>query len=247
MPIRFPEYILVTFVFSKILNDYLKGGDDMKSRLLLFSIITFSGVCLSCCSSVYYSTMEKMGVHKRDILVDRVEKAKESEVEAKKEFASALERFSSVVNFSGGDLESKYNELKDELDDLEARAQEVHDRINAVDDVAQALFDEWKEELDQYHNQRLRQASARKLRETKRRYNQLIRAMRRAEAKIDPVLVPLRDEVLFLKHNLNARAIASLKGELTKIQMDVSDLLREMERAIREADSFIKTLQNQKE
>ena len=220
----------------------------MKSRLLyLFSIIIFCEISLSCCSSVYYSTMEKMGVHKRDILVDRVEKAKNSQEEAKKEFASALERFSSVVNFNGGDLETKYNELKDELDDLEARAQEVHDRIEAVEDVAQALFDEWEEELDQYHSQRLRQASARKLRETKRRYNQLIRAMKRAEAKIDPVLVPLRDEVLFLKHNLNARAIASLKGELARIQVDVTELLRDMERSIREADSFIQTLQNQKE
>ena len=217
----------------------------MKRRLLcLFSIIIFCEIFLSSCSSVYYSTMEKIGVHKRDILVDRVEKAKNSQEEAKKEFASALERFSSVVNFNGGDLEAKYNELRDELDDLEARAQEVHDRIEAVEDVAQALFDEWEDELAQYHNQRLRQASARKLRETKRRYNQLIRAMKRAEAKIDPVLVPLRDEVLFLKHNLNARAIASLKGELTRIQTDVSALVKDMERAIEEADSFIKTLQD---
>jgi len=200
---------------------------------------------LSGCSRVYYNAMEKMGIHKRDILVDRVEEARDSQEEAKKEFASALEKFKSVVNFNGGDLEEKYEELKAQLEELEARAQEVHDRIEAVEDVANALFEEWEEELNQYHSQSLRRASERKLRETKRRYQQLIRAMKRAEAKIDPVLNPLRDEVLFLKHNLNARAIASLKGELTKIQTDVSELVRDMERAIDEADAFIKTLQTE--
>ena len=204
----------------------------------------FSCICLTVgCNKVYYSTMEKMGIHKRDILVDRVEKARDSQLEAKKEFASALERFASVVNYDGGDLEEKYKQLKDELENLEARAQEVHDRIEAVEDVAEALFDEWEQELNQYNSPRLRQASEQKLRETKRRYKQLIRAMKRAEAKIDPVLLPLRDEVLFLKHNLNARAISSLKGELSRIQMDVSVLVKDMERAIKEADAFIKNME----
>ncbi len=213
-----------------------------------FTVIGLVLVCLTLtagCSRVYYNAMEKVGIHKRDILVDRVEEARDSQQEAKEEFASALEKFRSVVDFNGGDLEAKYEELKAQLEELEARAQEVHDRIEAVEDVANALFEEWEEELDQYHSQSLRRASERKLRETKRRYKQLIRAMKRAEAKIDPVLIPLRDEVLFLKHNLNARAIASLKGELTRIQTDVSQLVRDMERAINEADSFIKTLQNE--
>ncbi len=187
--------------------------------------------------------MEKMGIHKRDILVDRVEEARDSQLEAKREFASALERFASVVNYDGGDLEEKYNQLKDELDDLEARAKEVHDRIEAVEDVAGALFDEWEQELNQYNSLRLRHASEQKLRETRRRYKQLIRAMKRAEAKIEPVLLPLRDEVLFLKHNLNARAILSLKGELSKIQTDVSALVKDMEQAIKEADAFIKNME----
>ena len=196
------------------------------------------------CSSVYYDAMEKMGVHKRDIMVDRIKEARDSQEEAKKEFASALERFSSLVNFQGGDLEEKYRELKDELDRMEDQAREVHERIAAVEDVAEALFDEWESELDQYSSQSLRRASERKLVETKRRYKQLIRAMKRAEARIEPVLRPLRDEVLFLKHNLNAMAIASLKTELERIQTDVSGLIKDMERSIKEADTFIKTLEN---
>ncbi len=206
-------------------------------------VFFFLVIILAGCSSVYYNAMEKVGIHKRDILVDRVIAARDSQEEAKKEFESALERFKSVVDFHGGDLEDKYIELKDELEDMEDRAREVHERIAAVEDVAEALFDEWEEELDQYSSASLRRASQRKLRETRRRYNQLIRAMKRAEAKIEPVLRPLRDDVLFLKHNLNARAIASLKAELSKMETDVSVLLKDMEHSIAEADAFIQSLE----
>ncbi len=212
---------------------------QIRKFLILFMTLTF----INACSSVYYNTMEKMGIHKRDILVSRVEKARDSQMAAKEQFSSALERFKSVVNYDGGDLEEKYEELKGELNDLEARAKDVHQRIEAVEDVAEALFDEWEQELDEYTNPRLRRLSEQKLRQTRRRYNQLIRAMKRAEAKIDPVLSPLRDEVLFLKHNLNARAISSLKGELVRIQTDVSSLVKDMQRAIDESDSFINTME----
>ena len=70
----------------------------------------------------------------------------------------------------------------------------------------------------------------------------LIQAMKRAEAKLEPVLVPLRDHVLFLKHNLNAKAIAGLGEELVSVQTNVDKLVREMENAIAHADAFLAIL-----
>lgn len=194
------------------------------------------------CQTTYYAAMEKLGVHKRDILVDRVEEARDSQQEAKEQFASALERFSSVVNFKGGTLEEKYESLKAELERSEARAEEVHERIAAVEDVAEALFDEWQSELKEYSSASLRQSSKRKLDQTRKQYRKLIGAMKKAEARIEPVLRPLRDQVLYLKHNLNAKAIASLQSELVTVENDVAVLIREMDAAIKEADAFISTL-----
>lgn len=208
------------------------------SRLLLISLLLLLGAC----SSVYYGTMEKFGIHKRDILVDRVEEARDSQKETKEQFSSALERFTKVLNFEGGDLEQKYKELNTELKRSEEKADEVRKRVAKVEDVAEALFDEWEAELDQYSSKSLRSSSAKQLKQTQTHYKKLIGAMKNAEAKIDPVLNPLRDQVLFLKHNLNARAIASLKSELGNIEADVSRLIREMESSIKEADSFILTL-----
>lgn len=206
-------------------------------------LIAGVGICvLSGCSGVYYSAMEKVGVHKRDILADRVVEARDSQAKTKEQFSSALERFNSVINIQGGELQDKYNQLKKELDKSEDQAEEVRDRIDAVEDVAEALFDEWKTELDQYSNANLKRKSASQLNQTKVHYSKLIGAMKKAEAKIDPVLNPLRDQVLFLKHNLNARAISSLQTELGKIEADVSRLIRDMELSMQEADSFIRTL-----
>lgn len=199
----------------------------------------FSILFIAACSQAYYGALEKVGIHKRDIMVDRVQEAKQSQEDAKEQFRSALEEFSSVANFQGGDLEDTYKKLDKELKKSESRAKDVTARIDSVEDVSIALFKEWEEELDQYESQKLRAQSEQQLKDTKVRYEQLMAAMRLAESRIEPVLKPFRDQVLFLKHNLNAKAIASLRGELIQVESDTEKLIKELESSIAEADRFI--------
>lgn len=210
----------------------LKISKNLLGYFFLLFIIT-------ACSQAYYGALEKVGIHKRDIMVDRVQEAKQSQEDAKDQFRSALEEFSSVANFQGGDLEATYKKLDKELQKSEARAEEVTTRIDSVEDVSIALFKEWDDELDQYDSQKLRTQSEQQLKDTKVRYQQLMAAMRLAESRIEPVLRPFRDQVLFLKHNLNAKAIASLRGELLQVESDTEKLIKELETSIAEADRFI--------
>jgi Protein of unknown function (DUF2959) len=196
----------------------------------------------SACDSLYYKTMKRFGVEKRDILVKRVRDARKSQEEAKDEFKTALERFKSVVDVPGSSLEDKYNSLNKELERSEDKARDVHDRIDAVRDVSRDLFKEWQKELDQYSDRTLRAESERQLRETRRLADNLIASMQRAEERIAPVLKPLRDRVLFLKHNLNARAIGALDNELVGVRGNVDALVADLERSIAEADAFIKAM-----
>jgi hypothetical protein len=213
------------------------------ARDILFTMVLVTTVWFSTgCQSMYYNTMEKFGYQKREILVDRVQEARDEEKETAQQFASALEKFSAVVNFKGGELEEKYEQLKAEFERCESRADAVRKRISAVENVGEALFDEWEAELKQYTNIDLRRTSQRKLVETRRQYDRLIRSMKRAEARIDPVLAVFRDQVLFLKHNLNAKAIASIQNELVSVETVVAALIREMEASINEADGFIKAM-----
>ena len=204
--------------------------------------LVFIAMFLLGCQSAYYKTMETFGYHKRDILVDRVEDARDAQQDAKEQFKSALEKFSEVVDFRGGKLEEKYKQLKTELEKSESKAKAVKKRIADVESVAKALLDEWNTELDQYTNENLRRSSEQKLVQTRQRYSQLIVAMKRADAKVDPVLLVFRDQVLFLKHNLNAQAIASLHDELVSVEADITSLIKEMEVSIAEANAFIQAM-----
>lgn len=206
------------------------------------SILVVSAFSIIGCRSVYYKTMEAFGQHKRDILVSRVEGARDAQEDAKEQFKSALEKFTEVVKFSGGQLQDKYNLLKGELDKSKSRAESVRSRIDGVENVAKALFKEWENELDQYDSDELRRSSEQTLKQTRQRYSQLITAMKRAESKIEPVLTAFNDQVLFLKHNLNAQAIASLHNELASVEADIATLIKEMEASIAEADEFINAM-----
>jgi ElaB/YqjD/DUF883 family membrane-anchored ribosome-binding protein len=199
-------------------------------------------VAMSACESAYYNAMERFGLEKRDILIDRVKEARKSQKEAKEEFTSALDQFRATVAFDGGDLERQYDQLSAAYERAEAQAEEVRDRVDAVENVGEALFSEWKSELSQYSDRSLRSQSEQQMRATRRQFDSTVLAMNRAAKSMDPVLEVFKDRVLYLKHNLNARAIAALKTENARLQTRVDTLIREMETAIAEADRFIASM-----
>lgn len=216
----------------------------MKTGTRFVSIVSLLALlALSACSSTYYSAMEKVGFEKRDILVDRVEEARDAQEDAGEQFASALEQFRATVNFDGGDLEDIYDKLNAEYEDSVDEAENVSDRIDSVKSVSEDLFEEWQAELAEYSNAEMRRNSEAMMRETRSRFTQMMTAMRRAEKSMDPVLESFQDQVLYLKHNLNARAIGALRSELDSIERDTARLIADMQKAIAEADSFIQSME----
>jgi uncharacterized protein YdiU (UPF0061 family) len=195
------------------------------------------------CSSAYYGAMEKMGIHKRDILVDRVEDARDAQTEAQEQFKSALEQFTSVIQVENTDLKNAYETLNSEYEASEEAAKNVSDRIEKVESVADALFKEWEDELELYKSAELKNSSKKQLRETKNRYNKMLQSMKQAESSMTPVLRSFRDNVLFLKHNLNAQAIGSLRAEFKNLKGEINRLITRMNTAIEHSNSFISNLE----
>jgi ElaB/YqjD/DUF883 family membrane-anchored ribosome-binding protein len=216
----------------------------MSRKFCDLAAMVFMLALLGACSSAYYKTMEGLGIEKRDILVDRVEEARDAQGDASEQFASALDQFRATVNFDGGDLEKTYDRLNAEYEQSVSEAEEVSERVNAVENVAEDLFKEWEDELDQYSRADLRRNSASLLNDTRNRYKQLMASMRRAERSMQPVLDAFSDQVLVLKHNLNARAIGALRNELDSIERDTANLIAQMQKAIAEANTFIESMEN---
>ncbi|ALQ06779.1 MULTISPECIES: DUF2959 domain-containing protein [Pseudoalteromonas] len=214
----------------------------MKKQTLLSVSMLVLTLTLSGCQTAYYSAMEKVGIHKRDILIDRVEETKDSQQESQEEFKSALERLTTLIDFNGGELQDTYNQLNDDYESSLKAANEVSTNINKVEDVAEALFDEWSDELEQYKSASLKRESSKKLTATKRQFEQLLRSMRSAESKMEPVLTSLHDNVLYLKHNLNAQAVSAIKGEFTNLKRDIQVLMNDMNKSIADSNKFIEQM-----
>ncbi len=210
-----------------------------KIKLMKKAVLLASMLALSSCSTAYYAAMEKVGIHKRDILIDRVEEARDAQIEGQQEFKDALDQLSQLIGFHGGDLQGRYEALNSQYEDSKKAAADVSARINKVELVAFDLFNEWDDELKQYQNKKLRAESKQKLLDTKRQFDALVKVMRRAESKMPPVLRVLQDNVLYLKHNLNAKAVGAISGEFSVLQQDVEQLVQDMNRAIADSNQFI--------
>ncbi len=216
------------------MKNFTKGHIPIPASIFLSLLIIFSG-----CSGVYYNAMEKVGIHKRDILVDRVEDARDAQADAQEQFKSALEQFGSVIQLANSDLKKAYDRLNAEYEASEKEAKNVSDRIDRVESVADALFREWENELQLYKSEELKNSSRQQLVKTKSRYSRMLQSMHRAETSMTPVLRSFRDNVLFLKHNLNAQAIGSLRMEFDTLKGEIDTLINKMNMAIETSNQFI--------
>jgi copper chaperone CopZ len=212
-------------------------------------ILLLSLLCLSCASrvekavrDVKYSAWETVGVEKRDLFKREISNVKANQEDSNEEFKDALERLQELYAFDGGNLEKQYNRLNSSYQDAQKEASEVKASIDKLDLVARDLFDEWSTENSQMKTADLRSTSQKQLKETKTRYQRLHEQLVASEKKMTPVLDKLHDQVLFLKHNLNAKAIAGLKTEGDRIQSDIESLMKDVNASIAEADKLIKEL-----
>jgi predicted S18 family serine protease len=211
-------------------------------RLLHLGLLLASLIAFTSCKNMVYSAYEKVGVYKRDLLKKRVTAARDEEKGAQQEFKDALTRIKEMTHFDGGELEKHFRDLQSDYDDASSRVAAVHKRVRDVETVASDMFAEWDKENKEIQTDELRQTSRRQLNETRQHYDNMIRALKKSEQSMDPVLTKLHDYVLVLKHSLNAQAVAALAGESAKIQAEVSRLIEDMNTSIAHADEFIRKM-----
>jgi hypothetical protein len=186
--------------------------------------------------------MQKLGKEKRDILVQRVKDSKKDQEDTKEKLQTTMESFQALTGFQGGSLEKSYKKLNGDYESAANQVAKLHDRIQSIDKVSGDLFTEWQGEINQMGNAKLKARSTAMLKDSQTRQAVFMKAMRNTETRITPVMASFHDQVLFLKHNLNARAIGSLKGTSAKMDTDVSALMKSIDGSMAEADNLINSL-----
>lgn len=215
---------------------------------LLISIIVLTALgCQNAINKagreVKYSAWEVLGVQKRDLFKKQVHQTKDNQAETGEAFKDALERLQEVYKFDGGNLEKEYRQLNSAYEDAEKKVNISKADIAKLETIAGDLFEEWTKEIDQIQSSDLKARSRKTLAQTKSKYGDMQKSLKRAEEKMNPVLAKLRDQNLFLKHNLNAKAVASLKVESNRIEKDIADLIQDMNKSISSAELVIKDLE----
>ncbi|RBP48571.1 DUF2959 family protein [Arenicella xantha] len=223
---------------SKFIASYKLWGSLLVSILLVYQAFSTTGIG-SKWGIPSYDTFYQAP---RDVLISRIEQASAAQQDTAEEFRTALDKFKSVTAFNGGDLEKQFNTLNDAFKNSEAAAQDVSARVETVVTATNRLLSEWRDELNDYHDPQFKQKAQQQFDQTRRQSEQLIAAMRATQAKTEPVLGAFRDQVLFIKHNLNMQAIGSLKQESATIETDVDLLIKEMEASVAQAETFVRAL-----
>jgi len=230
---------MFTLEYDPYVKPYWK--DLVMKRIL--PVILLAALLSAGCQSLYNTTLERMfGFEKRELLKKAIESVNHDQEKAQVEFKDALTVLKELYAFHGGDLERMYDKFKASYEDANAQAALVHKRIANMENVAHSMFAEWQKEIRQYTNDSMAADSRAQLAETKKRYSELSRSVREAEKSMKPVLKQLNNNVLYLKHNLNAAAIGSLKGESAQIETQIDELIQKMNASMAESEGFIRTM-----
>lgn len=190
-----------------------------------------------------YSGYEMIGLQKRDLLKRDIARTREDQKEAGESLENALEKLRRLYAVPESQLSGQYREVKNAFDRAESKTKDVRSSHEKMQTVARDLFREWENEIAEIQTPDLKSKSRAKLEASKTKFAELDRSLDAAESKIDPVLIKLKDHVLYLKHNLNAESLASLKTERDRIGREIDGLLRDLKNAVARAESFSKTIE----
>ncbi|MCF7956786.1 MAG: DUF2959 domain-containing protein [Phycisphaerae bacterium] len=206
-----------------------------KVRIVLAVLVFIIVVFMTGCGGAYKAS----GQYKRDLLLDRIEKASQCHERAKNQFEVVLANYSDIIDANAGDIRTEYNKLNRECERARKLSKEICKKVKDVEDIAKPLFRSWEDELAEYKNEGLRRSSEEQLDNTRRSYFELVHSIKATEGMTEDVLALLNDQVLFLSHNLNTKALAAYKKEVSNLKLQVKDLINHMQKAIQQSETFV--------
>ena len=206
-----------------------------KVQPVIVTLIFVGLIFITGCGGAYKAS----GQYKRDLLLHRIEKARQSHVKASNQFEVVLANYSSIVDANSGDIRTKYNKLNRECKRARSITKDISRKVKDVEKVGKPLFREWEDDLDEYENEDMRRSSEEQLDLTRRNYLKCVHSIKSCQGKVEGVLVSLNDQMLFLSHNLNSKALSAFKKNTASLKSEVGALVKQMQAGIKEAETFI--------
>jgi len=191
------------------------------------------------CNKNYFNAMETMGYHKHGVLVARVKEARDAFQDSQKQFQGTLKELTAIANNPASDTQTLVKKLSSELDHSESTAKSVHKHVSDVEQAARGFFQDEAKKLNKEKDEAKRLQRRRDLERDRAEYFIVLKAMRRAESTLTPVLIRLRTQILYVNRNPSTKSFTYLKDNLGTLEADVTSLVREMKTAVTTCDAYI--------
>jgi SMC interacting uncharacterized protein involved in chromosome segregation len=207
-------------------------------RRIILTTIAISAALVGC-KSTYYKAAETVGYEKREMLTDRMQDARDSQVAAKQQLQTALYTLRRVGSVPETEVADLHHDLDTEVDRASEQLDDLHEDIASVESVAQAMFDDWEDDLAKYESEDLRARSRQELQETRQNYSALIGSLRETEQKLQTVIAPLKDQVMAIEHAMKAGQAPEKSDDLDDVREKISTLIEELDDSIDRTQRFI--------
>ena len=207
-------------------------------RRIILTTIAISTALVGC-KSTYYEAAETVGYERREMLTDRMQDARDSQVAAKQQLQTALYTLRRVGSVPEEEVADLHHDLETEVDRTDEQIEDLHEDIASVESVAQAMFDDWEDDLAKYESEDLRSRSRQELQETRQSYRELIGSLRETEQKLQSVIPPMKDQVLSIEHAMKAGRAPEKSDDLEEVREKISTLIEDLDDSIDRTQRFI--------
>lgn len=161
---------------------------------------------------------------------------------ARVQIGSTVDGYNTIMAGEAVDNRKAYKKLTKELSKSEKAAANVRTKAAAMDVVANDFFSNWEASLEGFSSEDLRQRSAERLNDTRKRYEEILEAAGEAGDAFDPFVTNLKDQILFLGHDLNPSAIQALQGDAKKLNGRAAEVFKDVDKTIVTASEYTASL-----
>jgi hypothetical protein len=179
------------------------------------------------------------GVKQTEKLLKQAGETVKAVSEGRAQVQKTLDTYNSLVQGKAEDPKKAYKNLQKEMERCDDRVADVQRKRDEMQVEADKYFGDWNSSLAGISDPGLRKQSEDRLSKARAQYDGILEATEAAGADFKPFMTSLKDQVVYLGHDLNPAALKSLAGTASKLNGDATALFGKIDGAVSKANSYI--------
>lgn len=198
-----------------------------------------AGAAFTACAG---QTQRSQSVQQVDELLTHIERVQVETAVAKDAAHAVLSDLCALVSPSfKGDAAPAFAEFLESAELSEQQGEVLAKSVEPMQRAADELFHRWTKDLENFGNTRMRTRSQSRLDETRTRYQSILGATQAAQIALDAYNNDLKDHALFLRHDLNATSVETIRGDVRLLNEQIQDLDKRFDATTAAARAYVES------